>query len=61
MTGLQKKTGFSIALIRGVIEIIVVLCGWSLGGTVGLGTLLYALGIGPSVALGINIVQKISR
>ena len=60
MTGLQKKTGFSIALIRGAIEIIVVSCGWLLGGTVGLGTLLYALGIGPAVALGLNIVKKSS-
>jgi uncharacterized membrane protein YczE len=60
MTGLQKKTGFSIAIIRGTIEIIVVLCGWLLGGTVGLGTLLYALGIGPAVAFGLNIVKKTS-
>ena len=60
MTGLQKKTGFSIALIRGAIEIIVVSCGWLLGGTVGVGTLLYALGIGPAVALGLNIVKKTS-
>ena len=60
MTGLQKKTGFSIALIRGAIEIIVVSCGWLLGGTVGLGTLLYALGIGPTVAFALNIVKKSS-
>ena len=60
MTGLQKKTGFSIALIRGAIEVVVVLCGWSLGGTVGLGTLLYAFGVGPSVALGLNVVKKFS-
>jgi uncharacterized membrane protein YczE len=60
MTGLQKKTGFSIALIRGAIEIIVVSCGWLLGGTVGLGTLLYALGIGPTVAFDLNIVKKSS-
>jgi uncharacterized membrane protein YczE len=60
MTGLQKKTGFSIALIRGAIEVIVVLCGWSLGGTVGIGTLLYALGIGPAVVFGLIIVKKIS-
>ena len=61
MTGLQKKTGFSIALIRGTIEIFVVLFGWLLGGTVGLGTLLYALGVGPSVALGLYVVQKMSK
>ena len=51
MTGLQKKLGFSIATIRGSIEVLVVLFGWSLGGIVGIGTLLYALGIGPAVAL----------
>ena len=60
MTGLQKKTGFSIALIRGTIEIPVVLCGWLLGGTIGIGTLIYALGVGPAVAFGLNIVKKIS-
>ena len=60
MTGLQKKTGFSIALIRAVIEISVVSLGWFLGGTIGVGTLLYALGIGPAVAFGLNIVKKIS-
>ena len=61
MTGFQKKTGFPIASIRGGIEIIVVLCGWLLGGTIGLGTLLYALGVGPSIALGLNIVKKFSK
>jgi uncharacterized membrane protein YczE len=60
MTGLQKKTGLSIALIRGAIEFFVVICGWSLGGTVGVGTLLYALGIGPAVAFGINLIKKTS-
>ncbi len=61
MTGLQKKTGFSISLVRGVVEIIVVSCGWLLGGTVGVGTLLYALGIGPAVAFGLSIVKKTSN
>ena len=60
MTGLQKKSGFSIAVIRGTIEIPVVLCGWLLGGTIGIGTLIYALGVGPAVAFGLNIVKKIS-
>jgi uncharacterized membrane protein YczE len=61
MTGLQKKIGFSIAIIRGAIEVIVVSCGWLLGGTVGVGTLLYALGIGPAVAYGLNMVKKTIR
>ena len=60
MTGLQKKTGLSIAFIRGAIEFFVVICGWSLGGAVGVGTLLYALGIGPAVAFGINLIKKTS-
>tara|TARA_B100000780_G_scaffold12515_1_gene8479 strand:+ start:550 stop:1197 length:648 start_codon:yes stop_codon:yes gene_type:complete len=51
MTGLQKKTNAPIALVRTSIEIIVVLLGWFLGGTVGIGTLFYALGIGPAVAI----------
>ena len=61
MTGLQKKTDFSIASIRGSIEVFVVVCGWSLGGIIGSGTLLYALGVGPSVALGLYLVQKVSK
>ena len=51
MTGLQKKTNAPIAFVRTCIEIIVVLFGWFLGGIVGIGTLLFALGIGPAVAI----------
>ena len=51
MTGLQKKTNLPIAVVRTSIEVIVVLLGWFLGGTVGIGTLFYALGIGTAVAL----------
>ena len=60
MTGLQKKTGFSIAVIRGSIEFFVVTCGWLLGGTIGVGTLLYALGIGPAVAFSLYMIKKTS-
>jgi uncharacterized membrane protein YczE len=59
--GLQKKTGFSIILIRSIIEVTVVFFGWILGGTIGLGTLIYALGIGPAVVLGFFIIKKISK
>ena len=58
MTGLQKKTKLPIALVRSCIEIIVVLLGWFLGGTVGIGTLLFVFGIGPSVALGLSYFYK---
>ena len=50
MTGLQRLTDFPIAWVRSAIEITVILIGWTLGGTVGIGTILFALGIGPSVA-----------
>ncbi len=59
MIGLQKKTGLPIALVRAIIEVSVVSIGWYLGGTVGIGTLLFAFGIGPCVALGLYLVDKI--
>lgn len=49
MTGLVKRTGKSVRLIRTGIEVTVVAAGWALGGTLGLGTLLYAVAIGPLV------------
>jgi len=59
MVGLQRKTNLPIALVRATLEISVVSVGWYLGGTVGLGTLLFAFGIGPCVALGLYLVDKI--
>ena len=47
MTGLSRVTGRSIRLVRTLIEVSVVAIGWLLGGVVGVGTVLYALGIGP--------------
>ena len=58
MVGLQKKTNLPIALVRGTLEVTVVSIGWYLGGTVGAGTLLFAFGIGPCVALGLYLVDK---
>ncbi len=58
MIGLQKLTNFPIAVVRGTLEISVVSIGWYLGGTVGVGTLLFAFGIGPCVALGLYLVNK---
>ena len=60
MTGLQKKTNLPIAFVRAFLEISVVTIGWYLGGTVGVGTILFAFGIGPCVAFGLYIVDKIS-
>lgn len=49
MMGLHKRTGLSVSAIRTALELTVLLVGWLLGGTVGLGTLLFAFGIGPVV------------
>ena len=49
MTGLAHRTGLSIRLVRTSLEISVLAIGWLLGGVVGLGTVLYALLIGPAV------------
>ena len=59
MTGIQRKTNFPIAAVRAFLEITVVSVGWYLGGTVGIGTLLFAFGVGPAVALGLFIVGRI--
>jgi uncharacterized membrane protein YczE len=49
MTGLVRRTGGSVRLVRTSIEVAVVVTGWLLGGVLGLGTVLYALAIGPLV------------
>jgi hypothetical protein len=58
MTGLQKVTGLPIATIRIALEVAVVSVGWYFGGIVGAGTLLFAFGVGPCVAIGILLVRK---
>ena len=58
MIGLQKLTNFPIAVVRATLEISVVSIGWYLGGTVGIGTLFFAFGIGPCVAFGLYLVDK---
>lgn len=49
MTGLHRRTGLSLRLVRTTIELTVLVIGWLLGGVVGLGTVLYAVLIGPLV------------
>ena len=61
MIGLQKQTNASIPAIRTIIELSAVISGWLLGGIVGLGTILFVFGIGPSVGIGLTIVERISK
>jgi uncharacterized membrane protein YczE len=49
MTGLVRRTGRSVRLVRTSIEVTVLVAGWLLGGTVGVGTVVYAVAIGPLV------------
>jgi uncharacterized membrane protein YczE len=49
MTGLVRRTGRKVGPVRTTIEVLVVVSGWLLGGTVGIATVLYALAIGPLV------------
>ena len=61
MTGLQRITNKPISLIRAIIEISVVIVGWYLGGVVGIGTIVFALTIGPFVSSGLFSVSRIIK
>ena len=61
MTGIQRITNFPIAWVRASIEISVVIIGWILGGTVGIGTILFAFGIGPAVAFSLHLINSLSK
>ena len=60
MTGIQIATGQPIALIRVLLEVTVIGMGWFLGGTIGIGTVIFAFGVGPSLSLGLYYVSSIS-
>lgn len=55
MTGLVVRTGRSVRLVRTTIEVTVLTVGWLLGGAVGIGTVVYAFGIGPLVQLFVRL------
>ena len=61
MTGIHQRSGIRVGRVRMGIEITVLLAGWALGGTVGIGTALFALLIGQSVAIFLGLVARISR
>ena len=59
MTGIHVRTGWPVYVVRFGIEITVVMVGWLLGGTVGVGTVLFALLVGPSVGYGLRIARAV--
>lgn len=58
MTGIHSRLGWPIWLARLIVEASVLLLGWLLGGTVGLGTVLFAIGIGPLIQIAMRIVEQ---
>lgn len=60
MTGLHRMTGWPVGRVRLVIEVSVLVAGWLLGGIVGVGTAIFALLVGQSVALGLALVHRLS-
>jgi uncharacterized membrane protein YczE len=57
MTGLRSRLGWPIWLARGLVEVTVLIVGWLLGGNVGIGTLVFALSIGPLVHLALPLLD----
>ncbi|TDQ78513.1 putative membrane protein YczE [Dongia mobilis] len=59
MVGLNRKFGFSIRFARTIVEVCALVIGWFLGGTVGLGTLVAAIGIGPTIQACLQIRHRL--
>lgn len=60
MTAIHMRSGVRIGRVRLGIEGTVLLIGWLLGGTVGLGTLLFAILIGQAIAIGLGVVSSVT-
>jgi uncharacterized membrane protein YczE len=61
MTGLHRRTGWSIARARTAIEVAVLVAGFLMGGTIGLGTIVFAFGIGPIVQASLRVWDRDGR
>ena len=61
MTGLHHRFGWSIRRSRTAVEVTVLVAGWALGGTIGIGTVVFALGIGPVVQFFLGIFDRTGR
>ena len=60
MTGIHNLTGIRVGRVRMAIEVSVLIIGWLLGGHIGLGTALFALLIGQSVAISFGVVARLT-
>ena len=60
MTGIHRVTGIRVGRVRLFIEVIAMSIGWLLDGRIGIGTLMFALFIGNSVAISMGVVRKLT-
>jgi uncharacterized protein len=61
MLALTRRTGWRVAVVRALVELSALAVGFGLGGTVGVGTLIFALGVGPAVELGFRLLRVEAR
>jgi uncharacterized membrane protein YczE len=61
MTALAARSGWSISRTRTAIELSVLALGWMMGGTLGVGTVLFAVAVGPSVQWGMRLFGLVPR
>lgn len=61
MVGLTRRLGLPVGLVKNGIDVIVTLLGWLLGGPLGLGTVVVALTLGPSIQFGMSLVVRIAK
>ncbi|HYF81187.1 MAG TPA: membrane protein [Symbiobacteriaceae bacterium] len=61
MVGLTRRFGLPVSIIKNGIDVTVSLLGWQMGGPLGLGTVVVALSLGPSMQLGIYLVARLAR
>jgi len=61
MVGLTRRFGLPVSIIKNGIDVTVALLGWQMGGPLGLGTVVVALSLGPSMQLGIYLVARLAR
>ena len=60
MTGIHHRSGIRVGRVRMGIELLVFILGWGLGGKIGVGTALFALLIGQSVAISFGILARLT-
>lgn len=60
MTGLHERLGWPIAAVRTGLEVSALIAGWLLGGTVGIGTAVFAFGVGPALAMFLGVLRRVA-